>query len=44
VLGVLERGVHEREAIWRTNPGIEPAGLDIDATSGKPQAGGDVDL
>jgi hypothetical protein len=36
--------INEGKVIWRTDPKIEPTGLDIDGTNGAPPAGGGVDL
>jgi hypothetical protein len=43
-LGVLEPGEREEGAVWRSDPKIEPSGLDIGGTSGELPAGGGVDL
>jgi hypothetical protein len=43
-LGVPEPGVREWGAIWRSNPKIEPTGLDINGMSGEPPAGSGMDL
>ena len=38
-MGGLEPGMHEGGPDWRATSKIEPCGLDIDGTCGKPPAG-----